>query len=82
MGELEMELSKFVSDFAGQFEDNDHGITETVEFRKLASWDSLTGMAVLYMIEKDYSLVISIENFLKLQTPKEIFDYIQKYKER
>jgi len=74
-----MNLSKFTQDFAEQFEDNVTGITETVEFRKHESWDSLTGMAVLYMIEHDYSVTIPVDDFLTLQTPKEIFEYIQKH---
>jgi acyl carrier protein len=74
-----MNLSKFILDFAGQFEDNVANITETVEFRKHESWDSLTGMAVLYMIERDYGVIIPVDDFLTLQTPKEIFEYIQKH---
>jgi acyl carrier protein len=73
-----MELKEFIIDLAGEFEDTDTDITEDMEFRKLEAWDSLTGMAVLYMIECKYDVIIPVDDFIKLVTPKEVFGYIQK----
>jgi acyl carrier protein len=75
-----MNLSEFISDFAKQIEDNTAEITENTEFRNMDYWDSLNGMAVLYMIDKIYAVTIPIEHFIALKTPKEIFDYIQSHK--
>ena len=73
-----MEFSVFLKDFCSQFEDEDIQIGETERFRLTTSWDSLTGMAVLYMIEHNYNIEIPVEDFLKLETPREIFEYICK----
>jgi acyl carrier protein len=34
-------------------------------------------MAVLYMIETNYGVIIPPDDFIKLQTPEGIFDYIK-----
>jgi acyl carrier protein len=72
-----MDISKFLSDFSDQFEDADLEINESDNFREIGSWDSLTGMAVLCMIESNYGVTISIDDFKNLKTPREIFEYIQ-----
>jgi acyl carrier protein len=47
------------------------------KFRELETWDSLTEMAELFMIEKNYGVTIPPDDFVKLQTPEEIFEYVQ-----
>jgi acyl carrier protein len=75
-----MDFTSFLKDFCGQFEDENIQIGETEKFRETALWDSLTGIAVLYMIEKNYEVEMPVEDFLKLETPREIFEYIGKRK--
>jgi acyl carrier protein len=72
-----MNFSQFLSDFCGQFEDEKIEMKGDANFRKLESWDSLTGMAVLYMIESNYGVTITPDEFIKLETPEDIFKYIQ-----
>jgi acyl carrier protein len=72
-----MEFSKFLTEFCGQFEDENIKINGTDKFRELDAWDSLTGMAVLYMIDTNYGVAIPPDDFIKLQTPEGIFDYIK-----
>jgi acyl carrier protein len=71
-----MELSKFVKDFVEQFEDQAITISESENFREIESWDSLTGMAILYMIESDYGVNIPVDDFLNLETIKSVFEYV------
>lgn len=76
-----MEINEFVQKFANQFVDYDvEKVHADVKFRSLDSWDSLTGMAVLAMVQDDYGIEIKVDEFLKLNTPKEVFDYIQNVK--
>jgi acyl carrier protein len=72
-----MTFPQFLLDFQGQFEDEGIAIDEGDKFRELDAWDSLTGMAVLYMIQHNYSVTIPVNDFMELQTPKEIFEYIK-----
>jgi acyl carrier protein len=72
-----MDISKFLSDFSEQFEDASFEIGEFDRFREFESWDSLTGMAVLYMIERNYGVNISADDFKHLETARDIFEYIE-----
>lgn len=72
-----MELSQFLEDLGGQLADDHVRIKETDILRELDAWDSLTGMAVLYMIVEKYGVTIPIDEFVKLQTPRDIFEYVQ-----
>jgi acyl carrier protein len=72
-----MDFSQFLQDFCSQLEDENTKISGSDKFRELESWDSLTAMAVLYMIDSKYGVTIPPDDFIKLQTPEEIFEYIK-----
>jgi acyl carrier protein len=72
-----MEFVRFLSDLCGQFEDENTEIHESDKLADMDTWDSLTAMAVLYMIEKNYGVLIPAEDFVNLKTPREIFEYVQ-----
>jgi len=77
-----MDFTAFLQNFCGQFEDENIRIGETEKFRETTLWDSLTGMAVLYMVERNYGVEIPVEEFKKLETPREIFEYIRTRKQQ
>jgi len=73
-----MELPEFTKKISEQFlEEDQHLVTEDVEFRKLPTWDSLTGMAVITIIQDDYGVNIPINDFLTLKTVRELFVYVE-----
>jgi acyl carrier protein len=62
-----------------QFLDQDQPlVTPDVPFRTLSTWDSLTGMAIITVIQDDYGINIPVNDFLKLTTVRELFDYVEK----
>lgn len=76
-----MDLTAFVNKFASQFSEEDMiNITEDKIFRETDTWDSLTGMAILMMIEDEYNLTISPDQFIKLKTAREVYEFIQSTK--
>jgi acyl carrier protein len=78
---MDMEINEFVERFANQFVDYDMvNVKADVKFRDLDSWDSLTGMAVLTMIQDDFGVEINVDDFLKLSTPREVLEYINSKK--
>ena len=77
-----MDFKTFLKEFCSQFEDENTQIGETDRFRETTLWDSLTGMAVLYMIEHNYGVEIPVDDFLKLETPMDIYKYIQESKQQ
>ena len=72
-----MNFQDFLDKITEQFleEDQPH-VTGEIEFRTLSTWDSLTGMAILTIIEDDYGVSIPVEDFKNLKTIEEIFSYV------
>ena len=76
-----MDLKEFIEKFANQFVDDDvNNVHETTIFRELGSWDSLTGMAIITMIQDDYGVTIPVDHFLKLATPTDVYEYVKNKK--
>ncbi len=46
------------------------------EFESYEEWDSLTLLALLSMIDDDYGVNISPEQFKKMKTVKDIYNFI------
>lgn len=49
------------------------------EFRTYEEWDSLAYLSVISIIDEEYSLVIPREEFGKLKTLAEVYDYVQQH---
>lgn len=70
-------MEDFIEKFKDQFIDADEISMEAdTRFRDIGSYDSLTGMAIIMMIEDDYGVRIEDDIYKKLNTPEEIFNYI------
>jgi acyl carrier protein len=72
-----MDVQTFTLDFANQFQDIEiSSVKFQTEFRQLSTWDSLTGMAVLVMIEEKYNVEISPADFRNLKTVEDVYKFI------
>jgi acyl carrier protein len=72
---------KFINDFKSQFIDSDEiTVDASTEFRKIGSWDSLTGMAVLVMIKDEYGVDMADTDLKKCNTVQDIFDFVSSKK--
>ena len=72
-----MNKQEFLDVIRDQFlEDDISLITFDVNFRNLDSWDSLTGMAILTVIEDDYKVIVPVEEFKKIITIDQLYDYV------
>lgn len=73
-----MKINEFIVKFKEQFIDAESiEVNEMTLFRKIESYDSLTGMAILVMIQDEFNLIISEEVYKTLNTPRDLYDYIQ-----
>ncbi len=73
-----MHLADFTDLFRQQFDDADAvELTADTRFRDIRSWDSLTGMSVLLMIEEKLGVAIEVEEFKRLDTPRSVLEFIQ-----
>ncbi len=72
-----MELDSFAQKIREQFiEDDISLIGITTNFRTLDTWDSLTAMAILTIIADDFGVEIPVEDFKKLTTIQELFEFV------
>lgn len=73
-----MDFDHFKAKFVDQLIDEDESkINEETKFRDLSSWDSLTAMAVIAMIEDDYTVKIPDDVFRNFVTVNDIFLYVK-----
>lgn len=72
-----MELSKFVSDFANQFDDTDVSeIQADTVFHELGEWGSLIGMSLIAMVKTEYGKTITGKEIRECVTVKDLFELI------
>ena len=69
-------MKKFIELFQETLELEDREIKPEDKFRDYEDWDSLSILAVLAMINEEYNLVIPRKDFEKLNTIKDIINFI------
>lgn len=73
-----MEIQQFVKHFADQFEETDPAdITPTTKFKELGEWSSLTALAVIAMIDDEYSVKITGDNIKNANTVEDLFSLVK-----
>ncbi len=65
----------FIDKFSEQLTDNEVVEQDTV-FKQLSSWDSLTSMVVINMIEDEYNVQITDDDLEKQSTINELFTLV------
>ena len=72
-----MELSKFLVDFANQFDDTDASeIGKGTAFHELDEWSSLVGMSVIAMAKTEYGKTITGKELKECITVEDVFNLI------
>lgn len=72
-----MTFYSFLEKFNEQLMEDDPSIVKPeTKFRELGSWDSLTAMAIITMIEDDYKVKIKEDTFKSFKTVDDIYNYI------
>lgn len=72
-----MELSKFLADFAEQFDDTDASeIQADTVFHDLEEWSSLIGMSLIAMVKTEYGRTITGKEIRECTTVEDLFNLI------
>ena len=67
-------MNTFIEKIADILEIPASELNETSKFRDdMYDWDSMRGFAVLCMLEDDYDLKLSVDDFMKCDTIGELF---------
>lgn len=73
-----MELEKFITDIASQFEDTDSAVfTADTRFKTLDEWSSLTALSLIGIIDEEYDIVLKGDDIRQADTIKELFEIVQ-----
>lgn len=67
---------KFVDQFKETLEIEDREIAASDNFRDYDEWDSLALLSVIAMIDEEYDVIIESNEFQKLQTVEDIYNYV------
>ena len=72
-----MEISKFLADFAEQFDDTDASeIQAGTAFQELDEWSSLVGMSLIAMVKTEYGKNITGKEIRECTTVEDLFNLI------
>lgn len=72
-----MELIKFISDFANQFDETDTSeFKADTAFQELEEWSSLTSMGIIAFVKTEYNKVITGKEIRSCGTIEELFNLI------
>ncbi len=72
-----MVFDSFLEKFKEQLMEDDPSIVKAeTKFRDLGSWDSLTAMAVIAMIEDEFHVRIKEDTFKSFKTVENIYNYV------
>jgi acyl carrier protein len=69
--------AKFLELIQEVFEIEDTSIDKDTFFRDLDSWDSLTHLSLIAMIDEEYGVTIEDDKFKTLMTLNDLFEEIQ-----
>lgn len=74
-----MDRNDFIVKFAEQFEETEpEKITYETRFRDIEEWSSLVHLSIIMMLDREYDAAIDEDDFNKLETVEDIFNYINK----
>lgn len=76
-----MTIEKFVTLFSEQFADSSEvAFCPETKFHELSGWTSMTALLVITVIEENFGVLLSSDEFRKVQTIQELYNLIQKKK--
>lgn len=71
-------LNEFTTKFLEEFEGIDpEKYNSETKFRNIETWDSLTGMAIVTMIEDEYDVILTDDEFMSCNTIAEVFKLVR-----
>lgn len=74
-----MNIEEFIENFADQLDDTPASdLTPDTLFRELDEWTSLTALSIIAMVDEEYGVSISSQEFKSAKTIKDLYDNICK----
>lgn len=73
-----MEINKFISNFAAQFDDTDLDVfkAETI-FKDIDEWSSLMALSIIAMVDEEYDVKLKGDDIRNSNTIEDIFNAVK-----
>ena len=72
-----MEINQFVQHFAGCFDDTDENeFSASLKFNELEDWSSLSGLGIIAMCKKKYSVKITGAEIMESDTIQDVYNLV------
>ena len=71
-------MEDFIKKIEEVFEMPNVSITPNDNFREYQEWDSLVLLSLMAMLDDEYNITIPRDDFQKINTVEEMFNYIKK----
>ncbi len=73
-----MELTKFIENFAGEFDHTDASVfTADTVYHNLDEWSSLIAMCIASMVEDEYDVVLKGDDIRNARTIGDLFNTVK-----
>ena len=73
-----MEISKFIENFADQFDDTDVSEFEAgTKFKELEEWSSLLALSIIAMVDDEYDVSIKGEDIINSNTIMDLYNIVK-----
>lgn len=73
-----MDLKEFIEKFAEQFEDTPKKLfCADLSFKKVEEWSSLIAVCIMSMVDEEYGVILTGEDFRKSETVEDVFNTIK-----
>ncbi|MEV4882989.1 acyl carrier protein [Chitinophaga ginsengisegetis] len=73
-----MDLDTFIKQFEAQLEDITPGtINADTDFRELPEWDSMTGLVIIAMIDREHGRQITGNDLVESKTVRDLYNRVK-----
>lgn len=73
-----MELTEFIENFAGQFDETDPAaITAVTRFRDLEEWSSLIALSIIAMVDEEYDVTLKGDDIKNSETVEDLYNTVK-----
>lgn len=71
-------MEEFINNLQDVFEKPSGSIKQNDNFREYQEWDSLALLSLMAMLDDEYNVTIPRDDFQKINTIEEMYNYIKK----
>jgi len=72
-----MDINDFIKNFADQFDETPlEQFSSSTNFRDIDEWDSLTSLSIIAMVDEEYGVKLTGEDFRNSNTIEDIFNLV------